>query len=133
MEEGVKALIVDDEQDVCFLLSSILKNKRLQTNCVNSIGEAKKILVKENPSIIFLDNHLPDGFGINFIEEIKKLRPAVKIVMITAHDTKSDKDKAYLHGVDFFIGKPFTRDKVFNVIETLIDNGTMCGNFSPEL
>jgi len=133
MEEGVKALIVDDEQDVCFLLSSILKNKNLQTNCVNSIGEAKKILVKENPSIIFLDNHLPDGFGINFIEEIKKLRPDVKIVMITAHDTKSDKDKAYLRGVDFFIGKPFTRDKVFNVIETLIDNGTMCGNFSPEV
>jgi len=133
MEEGVKALIVDDEQDVCFLLSSILKNKRLQTNCVNSIGEAKKILVEENPSIIFLDNHLPDGFGINFIEEIKKLRPDVKIVMITAHDTKSDKDKAYLQGVDFFIGKPFTRDKVFKVIETLIDNGTMCGNFSPEI
>jgi len=121
MEEGVKALIVDDEQDVCFLLSSILKNKRLQTNCVNSISEAKKLLAKENPSIIFLDNHLPDGFGINFIEEIKKLKPDVKIVMITAHDTKTDKEKAYLQGVDFFIGKPFTRENVFNVIETLIE------------
>jgi two-component SAPR family response regulator len=91
------------------------------------------VLVKENSSIIFLDNHLPDGFGINFIEEIKKLRPDVKIVMITAHDTKSDKDKAYLQGVDFFIGKPFTRDNVFSVIEALIDNGAMCGNSSPEI
>jgi two-component SAPR family response regulator len=133
MGEGVKALIVDDEQDVCFLLSSILKNKRLQTYCVNSITEAKEVLVKENPSIMFLDNHLPDGFGINFVEEIKKLRPDVKIVMITAHDAKSDKDDAYLRGVDFFIGKPFTRDTVFKVIETLTNNRTVWGNFSPEI
>jgi hypothetical protein len=53
--------------------------------------------------------------------------------MITAHDAKSDKDNAYIRGVDFFIGKPFTRDTVFKVIETLTNNRTMWGNFSPEI
>ena len=120
MEGKTLALVVDDEKDVCFLLTSILTNKNLQVNCVHSISEARRSLIVDNPSIIFLDNHLPDGFGIDFIGEIKKIRPQIKIVMITAHDTKTDKEKAYLEGVDQFIGKPFTRENIFNAIDDLI-------------
>ena len=121
MHEKLKALIVDDEIDVCYLLSSILKFKNLQASYVNSIDEAKRVLKDDRHSIIFLDNHLPDGFGMNFIEEIRKLDPDVKIVMITAHDTNHDKDRAYELGVDQFIGKPFTRETILNAIERLVN------------
>jgi DNA-binding NtrC family response regulator len=121
MEEKLKVLIVDDETDVCFLLSSILKYRNLRASYVNTISEAKNALMKDNPSIIFLDNHLPDGFGMNFIEEIKKLYPHVKIVMITAHDTATDKENAYRKGVDSFIGKPFTKDIILNELELLLN------------
>ncbi len=121
MEVKLKALIVDDEIDVCFLLGSILKNKNLQTSYANSIGEAKQALMRDHPSIIFLDNYLPDGFGINFIDEIKRLDPHIKIVMITAHDTTSDKDKAYSVGADHFIGKPFTRDNIVQALDSLLN------------
>jgi len=121
MEEKRRALIVDDEVDVCFLLSSILKNKDFQANYVNTISEARKVLLSEFPSVIFLDNHLPDGFGINFIKEIKRIVPQSKIVMITAYDTKADKEKAFMEGVDQFIGKPFTRENIFNAIENILN------------
>ena len=119
MYEKLKALIVDDEIDVCYLLSSILKYKNLQASYVNSISEAKRVLREDHHSIIFLDNHLPDGFGINFIREIKKLDPGIKIIMITAQDTNNDKNEAYEQGVDQFIGKPFTRETIFRAIENL--------------
>ena len=121
MEDNFRALIVDDEVDVCYLLSAILKHKNLESSSVNTISEAKQILLTNNPSIIFLDNHLPDGFGVNFIEEIKNLYPNVKIVMITAHDTTTDRDRAYENGVDQFIGKPFTRDVIFKTLESLLN------------
>ena len=121
MHEKLKALIVDDEIDVCYLLSSILKYKNLQASYVNSIDEAKRVLKGDHHSIIFLDNHLPDGLGMNFIHEIRKLDPQIKIVMITAHDTNNDKDRAYALGVDQFIGKPFTRETIFNTIERLVN------------
>jgi two-component system OmpR family response regulator len=121
MEERLKALIVDDEVDMCYLLSDILKHKNLQASYVNTISDAKKVLLSENPSIIFLDNHLPDGFGVNFIEEIKKIHPHVKVVMITAHDTPTDRDKAFFRGVDHFIGKPFTRETILKTLEILIN------------
>ena len=121
MEEKLKALIVDDEADVCFLLSSILRNSNLQAVFVNSLTDAKKKLEEYDPAIIFLDNHLPDGFGINFISEIRKYNPGIKIVMITAYDTASDREKAYSEGIDQFIGKPFTRDAIFAALEKLVN------------
>ena len=121
MGDKLKALIVDDEIDVCYLLTAILNCKNLQASYVDSINEAKRILQEENPSIVFLDNHLPDGFGISFIEEIKKLNPPVKIVMITAYDTSTDRDTAYHQGVDYFIGKPFTREIIFKTVENLLN------------
>ena len=121
IQEKIKALIVDDELDVCYLLSSILKYKNLQASYVNSISEAKRVLKEGHHSIVFLDNHLPDGFGINFIDEIRKLNPRVKIVMITAQDTNNDRNTAYEQGVDQFIGKPFTRESIFSAIENLVN------------
>jgi len=121
MANKLKALIVDDEIDVCYLLTAILNCKNLQASYVNSIHEAKRVLREDNPSIVFLDNHLPDGFGIGFIKEIKKINPSVKIVMITAYDTSADRDTAYRQGVDYFIGKPFTSEIIFKTVEELVN------------
>ena len=114
-----KVLIIDDEIDICYLLSGILKHKNLQPNYVNSLSDAVAALKKETPSIIFLDNHLPDGMGMDFIEYIKKNSPTTKIIMITAYDTSADRSKAIELGVDGFIGKPFTRDIIYQMVDQI--------------
>jgi two-component system OmpR family response regulator len=78
-------------------------------------------LEKNSPAIIFLDNHLPDGMGMDFIKHIKNNSPATKIVMITAYDNISDRNKALQLGVDAFIGKPFTRDTIYQTVEEFIN------------
>src|ERR1700733_14281279 len=113
----VKALIIDDEIDICYLLSSILKNKNVYPEYVNSLSAATASLEKNTPSIIFLDNHLPDGMGMDFILHIKKNFPATKIVMLTAYDNSADRSKALQLGADGFIGKPFTRDIIYEAVE----------------
>ena len=110
-------LIIDDEIDICYLLSGILKHKNLQPNYVNLLSDAPDAIKKHAPSIIFLDNHLPDGMGMDFIEYIKKNSPSTKIIMITAYDTSADRTKALELGVDGFIGKPFTRDIIYQTVE----------------
>ena len=118
--QKLSALIIDDETDICFLLSSILRQKNFQTVFAGSLSEADKILDKQNlHSVIFLDNHLPDGLGVNNINRIKMRCPSSRIVMITAHDTTSDREKAQQEGVDFFIGKPFSKETIFKTLEFL--------------
>ena len=119
--EILKVLIIDDETDICYLLSTLLKQKNLDTDYVNTLTDAALALKKDIPGIIFLDNHLPDGLGMNFIEYIKNHYPSIKIVMITAHDTAADRQRALKEGADYFIGKPFTRDVIYKTVEQLMN------------
>ena len=116
----MKALIIDDEIDICYLLSGILRNKNIQPNYVNTIGEAVNALEIHHPEIVFLDNHLPDGMGVDLIKDIKLILPQATLVMITAYDTASDRSKAIAEGVDFFIAKPFSRETIYKITDQLV-------------
>jgi two-component system, OmpR family, response regulator len=112
----LRALIIEDELDICFLLSNILKQGDLNPYYVNNIVDAKSLLKNDEPDIIFLDNHLPDGFGIDLIPFIKKTHPQTKVVVLSAHDSTDDKNKAIFNGADIFMGKPFTKESIHNVL-----------------
>jgi DNA-binding response OmpR family regulator len=98
----------------------MLKQRNFQTGFVNTIADAKITLETDTPSLIFLDNHLPDGFGLDFIPYIKQSYPEVKVIMITAHDGAQDRKKAYDGGVDLFIAKPLNRKLIFDAIDKLL-------------
>lgn len=116
----VGALIIDDDVDICFLLTLILKNKNIQSAYVNSLSEAKNNFLKLQPSIIFLDNHLPDGIGIDFIPILKQKYPESKILMITAHNSETNKKRAISNGVEYFIGKPFNTEEISKIIDQVL-------------
>ena len=120
MTDTKKVLIVDDELDICYLLSGMLKQRSFHTSFVNTISDAKSALKTETPSLIFLDNHLPDGFGLDFIPYIKQQYPDVKVIMITAHDSAQDRKKAYDGGVDLFIAKPLNRKLIYDAVDKLL-------------
>ncbi len=119
MTDTNKVLIVDDELDICYLLSGMLKQRNLQTGFVNSLSDAVVALQTDAPSILFLDNHLPDGFGLDFIPFVKKNYPEIKIIMITAHDGATERKKAYDGGVDLFVAKPLNRKLINDAIDKL--------------
>lgn len=115
----LRVLIVDDELDICYLLGGILKQKKLKTSYVNTLTDAAIAITNDPPEILFLDNHLPDGFGLDFIRYVKTNAPSTKIIMITAHDSAAERNKAYSEGVDFFISKPFNRDIIYSTIDKI--------------
>ena len=114
------ALIIDDETDIWILLSSILRKHNLRTYYVSNLEAATKRFKQEVPAIIFLDNHLPDGFGLDFIQFVRTNYPETKIVMITGYDLKEDRDRALSEGAHHFISKPFTRETINNTVKTLL-------------
>jgi two-component system, OmpR family, response regulator len=119
---SVTAMIIEDEKDLCYLLKLVLKQNNLQPACAYSITEAKENIQKIKPAIVFLDNHLPDGYGSDFISTVKELNPKAKIIMITAYDSPSDIDIAFKQGADYFISKPFNAQKVKNAINKVRAN-----------
>ncbi len=121
MRSLVKILIVDDEVDICYFLSRNLAKREFNVSYVHTLRDAEIQLQQEKPAIVLLDNHLPDGFGINYVTKIKSKYPDVKIIMITAHDSPQDRSKAYNNGIDFFLSKPFTITEVNKIIDVLME------------
>ena len=115
-----KALIIDDEMDICQLLAILLKQRNIQSLFAGSLAEGDLYADFASPDIIFLDNDLPDGMGISHIRKLKELYPLAKIIMITAQDTGYERENALKEGSDFFIGKPFTKETIYRALDGLI-------------
>jgi DNA-binding response OmpR family regulator len=122
MSAIIKILIVDDEPDICYFLSRTLTKRGFSTTFSHTLSEAEKQLQISKPDILLLDNHLPDGKGVDFVNKINLKYPEIKIVMITAHDTPQDRSKAYSNGIKFFLSKPFTIAEINQVVDRLLIN-----------
>lgn len=113
-----KVLIVEDEGEMGLVLDMILAERKCQLDYVNSISSAEEYLQTQQPSVILLDNQLPDGFGVDFITYIKKKYPAVKIIMISGFGTA--RDVALENGADLFFEKPFSLSEFDEALNRLL-------------
>lgn len=115
----LRAAIVDDEKDLCFLLKAILKTECIEATSMYSLEDARNLLINIHPSMVFLDNHLPDGSGINFIKTIREELPLAKIIMMTAFNVAGEEKEALLKGADSFILKPLSQSAIKNTLSSL--------------
>jgi len=115
-----KILVIEDEGEMCLLLSLILDDQGMVVDHVNTLSAARKFLEKEVPSLILLDNRLPDGLGIDFINYIRESLPDVKIIMISGVDPEAE-DAALETGADHFLAKPFTKRQLHDSIRNLLN------------
>lgn len=119
-EPTKKALIVEDESDMCLLLNIMLNGDGVELDHVKSLTAATEYLQAQTPSVVILDNKLPDGFGIDFISTIKRDYPGVKIIMISGYDA-SAQDVALDNGADVFLQKPFTKNQLYQSMMGLLN------------
>ena len=113
-----KVLVVEDEGEMGLLLNMIVNDKDFELDYVSNLLSADEYLQNEEPSVIILDNKLPDGFGIDFISYIKKKYADIKIIMISGF--ASAKDVALANGADMFFEKPFSKDALNESLNKLV-------------
>lgn len=110
----LNAVIIDDEMDICVLLGMALKKFGIESKRAHTLTDGLLKATAEQPNIIFLDNNLPDGKGVDYITEFRSKAPKAKIVMITA--VGSLREQALLLGADGFVEKPLDLNKILSVM-----------------
>jgi two-component system OmpR family response regulator len=115
-----KVLIVEDEGDMCLLLNILLTGKGMEMDHVKTLANAGDYLQQTTPSVVILDNKLPDGLGMDYIPHLKKSHPGLKIIMISGFD-KAAADVALENGADTYLAKPFTKEQLFGAVENLVN------------
>ena len=101
------------------LLDIMLTGKEVELDHVKNLAMAEAYLEEKQPSLVLLDNKLPDGFGIDFISVLKKKYPSVKVAIISGFDGAA-KDVALDNGADVYLQKPFTCEELSNSVKVLL-------------
>jgi len=117
-ERAKKMLVVEDQGEMCLILDLILSERKFEPDYVNNLLDADEYLQKNMPSVIFLDNKLPDGYGVDFISYVKNKYPLIKIIMISGFGTA--RDVAMENGADVFLEKPCSLDNVNQAIDKVL-------------
>ena len=102
-----RALIVDDEPDLCELLSLTLARMGVDSSAVHDVAGARRELQgKQQYALCLTDLRLPDGDGIELLEWIQLQKPDLPVAIITAHGHVEAAVRALKLGAFDFVRKP---------------------------
>jgi DNA-binding NtrC family response regulator len=104
----LNALIIDDELDICMLVSAILTKMGIKPAFAMTLNDGKQRLKEGSYQILFLDNNLPDGSGLEQLPAINRQFPDLKVIVISAYDGENERETARHSGAIEFIGKPLS-------------------------
>ncbi|MDD4141985.1 MAG: response regulator transcription factor [Bacteroidales bacterium] len=114
-----KILIVDDEPDICEILSFYLDSEGYETITANSAEDAIDMLSPEF-SIILLDVMMKGLSGYKMAEGLRKAGNNIPIIFLTAKDTENDMLTGFSVGGDDYISKPFSLKEVSARIKAVL-------------
>jgi two-component system response regulator PilR (NtrC family) len=99
-------LIVDDEPDLCELLSITLGRMAIESRSVHDIASARAAVKEARFDLCLTDMQLPDGNGLSLVEWLQSNRPELPVAVITAHGNVESAVKALKLGAFDFVSKP---------------------------
>ena len=101
-----KILIVDDERFIRMTLAEAVRSWNYDPVEAASVEEATRLFSEEEPSVVLLDIDLPDGSGLDVLDEIKRQTPETIVIMITGNVDVPNTIAALRGGAHDFIEKP---------------------------
>jgi len=121
-DRGHKILVVDDDLEMCGLLSDVLKGEDFSVTAIHDSFEASKILKKEEFDIVITDLKMKGLKGLDLLEEAKQVAPLTPVIIITAFGTIESAIKAMKMGAYDYITKPFQMDELIINVKKALEN-----------
>ena len=118
-----KILIIDDEKDIRFLLSTILADEGHETLQAGTVEEAELQIDKNDFNLAIVDISLNDKKkdGIYLLKKIKKINKFIPVIMISGHATIQLAVDSMKLGAYEFLEKPFNKDRLLNFTKRALE------------
>ena len=114
------ALVIDDEPDICELLSLTLGRMDIDTAVAGDVKSAKAQLSGRRFDICLTDMRLPDGDGLELVEWMQENSRGVPVAVITAHGNVETAVQALKLGAFDFISKPLDLQNLRHIVENAL-------------
>lgn len=118
-----RILVVDDEPDICGLVSDILTDEGYQVNAAETAASARQQITQSVYDLVLLDIWMPDEDGITLLKDWKENKVLqCPVVMMSGHGTVETAVEATRLGAYAFVEKPLTTAKLIQTIRKALDS-----------
>lgn len=117
-----KILIIDDEPDICEMISDYLERRGFGVAKAHNGKEGLEALPKIKPDLIILDVLMPIMDGFSFLQSLKADTKYcnVPVIMLTVKSDSKDVDKGISLEADFYLSKPFKLDNLMRFVNLIL-------------
>jgi len=116
MGENARILIVDDDENIRKVLTTILEEEGYDVESVDTAKKAIERTKRKFYNLALIDIRLPDMEGIELLTRMKDATPRMRKIIITGYPTLQNAIEAVNRGADAYILKPFYMEKVLATI-----------------
>lgn len=114
--EGLRILIVDDEEELVSALVERLKLRGFRATGVVRGDDALSFLEQQECDVVLLDVKMPGLGGLEVIRRIKRDRPGVEVVLLTGHGSVKSVEEGMALGAFDYLMKPVKIDNLVRVL-----------------
>jgi two-component system, NtrC family, response regulator HydG len=116
-----KLLIIDDDVDMCMMLSLFLSRKGFKVTALHSCSQAWDYMQMNEPDLVICDVWLQDMDGITFLKKVKETKPGMPFVFITAYDDIKTSANAIHNGALDYVTKPILSEEIVSIVQRALD------------
>jgi len=114
-------LFVDDEEDLCTLMQMMLSRMGIETHVAYRLSQARKMLSEHQYDVCFTDLNLPDGNGLELVEEISQQYPQLPVAVLTAYGNMDIAIAALKAGAFDFVSKPIKQTHLEQLLQKALN------------
>lgn len=120
-----RIVIIEDNTELREAYEMIIRSSEdfFVVNAYSNCEEAIKRIEKDDPNIVMIDLSLPGITGIEGASRIKKLKPDVKVLVVTVHDDEEHVFNALCAGAIGYITKDFNHIELINLLNQVVSGG----------
>lgn len=111
-----KILLIDDEEKLRKLMARIIELERMEVFQAEDATTGLKLLEKQDFDVVICDVRLPDANGVDLVPQIKKIKPLVEIILLTAYGNIPDSVQAIKNGAFDYITKGDDNNRIIPLV-----------------
>ena len=117
---AARILVIDDEAHLRELLEITLIKMGLDVDTAESLAVAREFLAKQHYSLVLTDMRLPDGSGLEMVEEVSNKYKSTPIAVITAFGSADNAVVALKAGAFDYVSKPVALDQLRKLVRSAL-------------
>ncbi|MFW5860563.1 MAG: response regulator transcription factor [Planctomycetota bacterium] len=120
MVEAHRILLVEDEENLAHFITLNLESEGYRVAHAGNLAEARSRRAQEAFDLTVLDLMLPDGSGLQLLDELRRTSSDELVLVLTAKSTTDDVIRGLRSGADDYLAKPFALEEFLLRVEALL-------------